>query len=467
MKVTAKSRLQYRIEYFLFIFLLLGSIGFAGWLSNEYNFRSDWTAGNRHSLSNDSVELLNQLSSPVDLRSYQPDDTALTQAINEILQRYQNNKPDFNFELINPDIFIKRAKTDNIERYGQTIIEYQGKTERINKLTEETITNALIRLHRGNKPKILFLSQHGERNISDSSAIGYSKLADKLVNKGFDVSSVNLLQDILDKKNTILVLSTINKSLLAGEQKKILQYLNTGGNILWLQDPKSDASQQAIIDDLQIEFIDGVMVDNNEEVKRMLQLSHPAILPVLEYKLHPITEKMQYFTLFTTATGIKITTSPTSTPTQDEPTNTRQKWNYSDLLITSDTSWSEMGNFILGVEFQPGEDIAGPLSIGIAQQRLLTIDKKTIKQRAVIIGDTDFLANNNLGNGANLDFIINTLNWLSQDDSLISIAPKNAPDLQLKLSATAAAVIGLFFLLALPLFFFISGGFIWYKRSKR
>lgn len=467
MKVTAKSRLQYRIEYFLFIFLLLGSIGFASWLSIEYNFRSDWTAGKRHSLSNDSVELLHQLSSPVDLRSYQPDDTALAQAINEILQRYQNNKPDFNFELINPDIFIERAKTDNIERYGQTVIEYQGRTERIERLSEETITNSLIRLHREQKPKILFLTQHGERNTGDSSAIGYSQLTDKLINKGFDVSSVNLLQETLDKKNALLVLSTINKPLLASEQEKILLYINTGGNLLWLQDPKIDASQQAIVDKLHIEFVDGVVVDNNEEVKRMLQLSHPAILPVLEYKLHPVTENMQYFTLFTTATAIKPKALSNSDSTPDVSSNTGQQWNHSDLLITSDTSWSEMGNFILGVEFQPDKDIPGPLSIGIAQQRQLTTNNKTIKQRVVIIGDTDFLANNNLGNGANLELIIKTLNWLAEDDSLISIAPKNAPDLQLKLSATAASVIGLFFLIVLPLFFFISGAFIWYKRNKR
>lgn len=463
MKVTAKSRLHYRIEHVLFVILLLGCIGFASWLSIEYNVRSDWTAGKRHSLSNDSIELLNQLTSPVDIRSYQPDDTALTQAINEILRRYQNNKPDFNFELINPDIFIERAKTDNIERYGQTIIEYQGQQERVDRLSEESITNALIRLHRGNKPQILFVTQHGERNIDDNSAIGYRQLAGKLSNKGFDVSSVNLLQETLDKKNALLILSSINKSLLDGEQEKIQQYINAGGNLLWLQDPKIDVSQQGIADSLQIKFVDGVMVDNNEEVKRMLKLSHPAILPVLEYKRHAITEKMQYFTLFTTATAIKANPTPDTAQTS----NTSQQWHYSELLISSDTSWSEMDNFILGVEFQPGKDIPGPLSIGIAQQRQLNTNNKTINQRVVIIGDTDFLANNNLGNGANLDFIIKTLNWLAEDDSLISISPKNAPDLQLKLSATAASVIGLLFLIALPLLFFISGGLIWYKRSKR
>jgi len=460
MKVTARTRTQYRIQYFLFILLLLGSIILAGWLSIEYNFRSDWTAGKRHSLSEDSIQLLNQLSAPVKLRTYQADDPALNQAITEILQRYQNHNPGFEFEIINPDIFIKQAKDDGIERYGQTVIEHLGRQERINNLSEESLTNALIRLHRGNKPQLLFLSQHGERSITDTSAIGYSQLANKLTEKGFISSPVNLLDQQISPENSVLIIASINKPLIPGELDKILQYIKKGGNLLWLQDPGIDASQQAISDQLDIDFIDGVMVDNNQEVKRMLQLSHPAILPVLEYRRHPITEKMQYFTLFTTASGVRSRTDQTSSAEQPA-------WLYSDLLISSASSWSELDNFLLGVEFNKDRDIAGPVSIGIAQQREFTGENKTINQRAVIIGDSDFLANNNLGNGANLDFIIKSLNWLAQDEQLISIAPKNAPDLQLKLSATMASVIGIFFLIILPLLFIIGGGLIWYKRRKR
>lgn len=473
MKVTSKFRLQYKLQHIVFVILLLGCLSFAGWLSTEYDFRSDWTAGKRHSLSDDTLQLLEQLMSPVKLRSYQPDDATLNQAITEILQRYQNTKDDFSFELINPDIFIEQARSDNIERYGQTVIEYQGQTERINSLSEENITNALMRLHRQNKPRILFISQHGERNITDISAVGYSQLATQLSNKGFDVSNINLLQQTPTTDATVLVLGTISKPLLENEQQKILQFIQEGGNLLWLQDPKIDNSQQHIADELKLHFIDGVVVDSNQEVSRMLQLSHPAIIPVLEYKMHPITEKMQYYTLFTTATAIS---SLTGTDNKTNP------WIHSDLLITSDSSWSETQNFILGVEFNTDKDVIGPLSIGIAQQRQIHLnneeqanteanksnsDNIRTAQRVVVIGDTDFLANNNIGHGANLDFILKTLNWLAEDDKLIAIAPKNAPDLQLNLSATAASIIGLSFLIALPITLLLIGSYIWRNRRKQ
>jgi len=442
MKITRKSQWQYRIQHILFVILLLASIGVAGWLSNEYNVRSDWTAGKRHSLSDSTVELLKQLPFAVKLRSYQADNPA--------------NKNNFSFELINPDIFIKQAKADNISQYGQTIIEYNGQTERFDNLSEESISNALIRLHRNNKPQLLFLSQHGERDINDSSPAGYKLLANKLITKGFDAKSFNLINQKLSTENTVLILGSINTPLLKSEQEKINQYINNGGAVLWLQDPAPDESQFNLMNALNIYLIDGVVVDNNQEVNRMLQLSHPAVIPVLEYKRHPITNKMRNFTLFTTAAAISSNHS-----------SAKNEWITTQLLITSESSWAETDDFINNIEFNKEKDMHGPLSIGIAQQRQIKTLEQTASQRIVIIGDTNFIANNNLGHGANLDFILNTFNWLTNNNKLISIEPKNAPDLKLNLSAPAAAVLALTFLIALPLLFFVSGAVIWFKRNKQ
>jgi len=468
MLVTKSSRLNYRIQHMIFIVLLLGCIGFAGWLSNEYDMRSDWTAGQRHSLSKETLQLLQKLSSPVKVRSYQTSDPVLNQAINEILQRYQSNTSDFTFQLINPDIFIEQAKADGVQRYGQTVIEYQGQLEHIDSLNEENISNALLRLQRKQKPNLLFVANHNERKISDSGTSGYSTLASQLSTKGFNSHSINLLNQALPSngdtdESNVLILGSIQTPLLASEQKKILDYINTGGNLLWLQDPQQDASQKELLDALQISFIDGTLIDNNPEVSRMLKLSHPAMIPVLEYKMHPITEKMQYFTLFTVAAAIQVSINQTS----EKSDTTANPWIQSVLLISSENSWAETGDLSSIVEFNPTEDTQGPLTLGVAQQRQIEINQQAIAQRVVVIGDTDFLSNANIGHGANLNFIIKTMNWLAEDDQFITISPKTAPDLTLKLSATYTSIIGLFFLLGLPLILFSSGAYIWFKRRKQ
>lgn len=481
MKVTTKTRLQYRIQNSFFTLLLISCIALAGWLSVEYNVRSDWTAGKRHSLSQDTLELLKELPDEIQLRSYQPEEPALIQAITETLSRYQRHKTNFHFKLINPDIFIQQAKTDNIAHYGQTVIEYQGRQARIEKISEENIGNALIRLHRNAKTRLLFITQHGERNIKDASDTGYSQLTKRLTDKGFETRQINLLQDTITPDGTVLVLGSVNKPLLDSEQEKILNYINEGGNLLWLQDPGVDSTLKAIADALQIEFLNGVVVDNNQEISRMLKLGHPAIIAILEYKRHPITEKMQYFTLFTSALAIQAnvpesaresTSDSGSDSANDSGRDTRaapakHKWISTNLLITSDSSWTETGDLLIGVKFTPKEDTAGPLSIGIAQQRQIKSADSRSAQRVVVIGDTDFIANNQLGQGANLDFILKTLNWLAKDDKLISIAPKNAPDLQLKLSAATASIIGIAFLILMPLLLTACGIIIWRKRHRQ
>lgn len=454
MIVNRRTRIHYRIQHLVFVILLLACLGFAGWLSKEYDFRSDWTAGARHSLSKSTLELLSQLEGPVKLRTYQQDDATLGKAINEILERYQRNKPDFSYEIINPDIYIQQARNDNIERYGQTLIEYNGQQERINNLTEESVTNALMRLQRGNKPRLLFLGQHGERSMADTAGSGYALLSSQLQDKGFEIQTLNLLQQEIRPGNTVLVLSSINKPLLETEQAAISQYLEQGGNLLWLQDPGLEPSQRFLLDFLHLDFIPGVLVENNAQLSRMLNLGHPAMIPVLEYKMHPITQKMQYYTLFTTASAIN-------------PRNDDSDWITSDLLISSDTSWSETGGFDTQMTFNQGSDIPGPLSLGVALQRQKQESETLSAQRIVVIGDSDFISNSNLGQGANFDFVLKTLNWLAEDDSLIRIESKNAPDLQLQLSTTQAGSLAILFLFLLPSALAGLGIYIWLRRRKR
>ncbi len=85
----------------------------------------------------------------------------------------------------------------------------------------------------------------------------------------------------------------------------------------------------------------------------------------------------------------------------------------------------------------------------------------------VIVGDADFLSNQYLGNGSNLEIGVNLVNWLSHDDRLISISPRPAPDTRLELSMQERLFIFSFFLLVLPLGLLVSGLRIWLKRRKR
>lgn len=455
MKVSPTSRIMLRVHSVIFFLLFSGIILMLGWLSLSHNVVVDWTYGKRNSLSESTLTLLPEINNKITIRSYQPKHALYQKRAREILTLYQRHHSQLDFQLVDLNLDIDLAKTDGISREGQSVIKLNGRSEIINSLQEQDITNALIRLHRNTHQSINFLTGHGERKISNKSSTGYQLLAQKLLSLGFQLHEVNLLRDdILTRLDQTLVIAAPEQDFLATEIQQINNFIDQGGNLLWLQDPAMNETLKPLANTLNIEFHKGVAIDNDENLRDTLGISHPAVIAVISYKLHAITEKMDYFTLFITAAALK--TIP--------PSKKSSVWSNTSLLLTQDNSWSDTDGFILGTEFNPEKgDIKGPLNLGLALER----NQQNTQQRVVVLGDSDFISNNNLGQGANLTFITNSLNWLARDDSLISILPQIAPDTRLDLSNLQKTLISITFLIALPLILLSTGSFIWYKRKKQ
>jgi ABC-type uncharacterized transport system involved in gliding motility auxiliary subunit len=83
--------------------------------------------------------------------------------------------------------------------------------------------------------------------------------------------------------------------------------------------------------------------------------------------------------------------------------------------------------------------------------------------RVVVIGSSNWCANQILGAPvANRDLILNVMNWLSSDEDLISIRPKEPEDRRLRVTSTAPFFWISFVLLPLAVIF--SGVSVWWKR---
>ncbi|MDQ1363535.1 MAG: transporter [Pseudomonadota bacterium] len=453
MEISAKTRLHYRIQTILFIALFLAVTGLLAWLSTQYSTRSDWTAGNRNSLTDDTIKLLQTLDAPVHVRSYQAEDLNMQQGVQEILGRYRQHKKDFDFRIINPDLEPDLAKADGIAEYGQTVIKYRDQQEIVNALDEQSISNALLRLSRTILPQLAFVSGHGERDTSDRGNTGYALLQQQMTEKGFAFSQINLLRDVIAEDVRVLVIAGASHDFVAGEVDKLLAYLDNGGQLLWLADPESGHSLDRLFAQIGLQMIPGVVVDTNQQLRATLRTPHPAILPVLAYGEHSITAELRYHTLFPMAAAFKTTPAKT-------------EWQATPFLLTlPDSSWAESGNFFLDVTLdKESGDTPGPLAIGYALEKTLAGNHQ---QRVVVIGDSDFLSNANLGAAANLLLIQNIFNWLAEDDALINISPKAAPDLDLQLNQVELIIIGFGFLIVLPLALAGTGFYIWYKRRAR
>ena len=457
MEVTHRSRLANRLQNYVFVALFLAAVGLLAWLSTRYVIQTDWTAGGRNTLAEDSQRLLDELNGTVTITAYARQDQNLRRHIQDLVARYQRYYPAMQLQFVNPDVEPDRARAEGITVDGELVISYQGRSERIQQLAEQALSNGLLRVARQGGRWIAFITGHGERDPLGQANHDLGTFGKELQRKGLQVQSLNLAQNPTIPDNTqVLVIASPQVDLLPGEIRLIINYVNNGGNLLWLMEPEKPGGLEALAENLKFEVLPGIVVDATTQ---LFGIQSPDFALVVEYPPHAITQELQVMTLFPRAAALELTEN--------------KDWDGRPLLTTLARAWTETGELVDEIRFDAGSgERAGPLDIGFAltrnhEQENQDDNAESREQRLVVVGDGDFLSNTFVGNGGNLELGLNIIDWLGHEDAFIAIRPKTAPDLQLSLSSTAQAVISIGFLFVLPLLLLSAGLFIWLRRRKR
>lgn len=453
MKVTRRSRLLLRLQALLFATLFTGIIGMLAWLSTQYVYQADWTTGARNTISDETRRLLDDMQYPVNISAFVQDDELIRSQIKDLIGSYQRFKQDITLEFVNPDREPARVRELGIASGGEIVIRYLDRSENIQTLSEQQLSNALLRLSRQQQRWIVFLTGHGERPPTGDTNHGLGIFAGELERKGLNVQTVNLAEAEIPSNTNLLVLAGPRVELLPGEIAKLQRYVEQGGNLLWLAEPGDLHGLQALAEQLDISLLPGMIVDATSQ---MFGIENPGFAIVTGYPRHEITNEMTAVTVYPEAAALEINDSET--------------WDAIPLLTTLERAWTELGEIAGEIQFDPDTDErAGPLDIGVALTRERNDDSGASlpMQRIIVIGDGDFLSNTYLGNAGNLGLGLNMVQWLSHDDAALNIRIKSAPDTSLVLGKTAQAVIGLGFLVGLPVLLLLSGVVIWLLRRRR
>jgi ABC-type uncharacterized transport system involved in gliding motility auxiliary subunit len=453
MEITSRTRLVLGTQTAVFVVLLLSAVAMLAWVSEHYKLRWDWTAASRNTLTEPSRELLLRLDGAIDITAYVREEPVIRQSILQLLERYQRYKPDIRLRFVNPDLVPDEVRARNISADGEMVVSYRQREEHAKVATEEALTTALEKLARGDTRWVTYLSGRGERDLLGGASYDLGKLGAQLQRQGFKLHQLDLDEaGEIPAESAMLVISPGRQDVPADEVDAVLRYLNGGGNLLWLAEPGSSRGMDAIAAALGIRFEAGVLVD---PTTRVLGISHPAFVPVSAYPTHPVTGNLELVTVFPHAVGISW--------------NQPQGWQTRGILSTGLRAWSETGALEGELGFDDSSDVSGPLDIGIAMQRMLAADdgqSEDRKQRVIVIGDGDFLSNAYLGSGSNLNLALNVFNWLADDETLIDIPARSAPDLSFELSRTSALLMRFGVMFALPIVLLGTGFFIWHRRRR-
>ncbi|MDC1286573.1 GldG family protein [Gammaproteobacteria bacterium] len=454
MRLNSRARLQLRIQSGVFLLLFVGLLALLAWLSQRYPVTIDMSTNQRNSLSQETVRLLEQIDTPIDVTLFVSPVNERKPTLQKLFNRYRQLQSNIRVQTLNPELHPDLVRTHDIRYDGEVLLEYLGRNEKISQISETNVSNAIQRLLRQGERWLVFLQGHGERNPYGEANHDYSLFATQLAGKGYTIENLNLAQISSIPDNTdVLVLASPRVALLPGEIRLLREYIDAGGNFLWFADPEQALEGlEPLGESLASGFLPGIIIDPNSQLMGLDRIDFALIG---EYPRHPITRNLGSLSIFPQAQGIEFYGD--------------ENWQRQNFLQSDERSWNETGE-LDGDVFKGDNDDenSGPLTIGMSLARSTQDDAgQLFEQRVIIVGDADFLANRYLGNGSNLEIGINLVNWLSHDDRLISISPRPAPDTRLELSSTEQLAIAIFFLLALPLGLLFSGLRIWLKRRKR
>jgi len=132
---------------------------------------------------------------------------------------------------------------------------------------------------------------------------------------------------------------------------------------------------------------------------------------------------------------------------------------------SKETSSSSFSTFNLSspeIRIDPNKDKKGPFTLAAAG----TYDtgKPNNQGRFVVVGDSRWASNSFLRFNGNRNLALNMMNWLSSDEDLISIRPKEQEDRRINLTRAQFLMVRSVSQFLLPLIVIIGGVMVWAKR---
>ena len=448
------------------VLILIGILIFVNYLGAQHVKRVDMTSEKIYSLADQSVSVAQQVKQDLKIKAFYPGgEYAPTKDVLELFKA-KNNK--ISYEFIDPDKQPQLAQqyqvtqygdfqnpmTGETFRYGTVILDMGGKTERIEKqsepLHEEDVTNALMKIVKGEKKTVYFIEGHGEKKLDNTERTGYANAKAALEKENYVVKTVNLVQEgKVPDDASLLVMAGATSEPFPNELELIDGYLNKGGSVAIFLDPPPAASLTDFLKRWSIDVGNNMVVDASG-VGRLFGAG-PTIPLVTNYSHHKITEHFNTMTFFPLVRSVAPLMPPVSGISAEQ------------LLASNERSWGETDLKSTQAEFDPKTDLKGPVPLATVATKDLGDNKKS---RLVVYGDSDFASNGFFGLQGNGNLFLNTIAWLAQDESFISIRPKNPEDRRLTMTEAQGRLASYVMLLFLPGLVISMGVKMWIARRK-
>jgi len=438
----------------LYTVVVLAILVLINWLGNRYNKTFDTTSNKRFTLSQETQKVVKGLKQDATITYF--DKTSGFEQARGILDRYKNLSPKIHVQYIDYQKQPTIAKAYGLRFGGTAYVELGQRREEAKSLTEEGITGAFLKDLKGVR-KVCIVSGSQEHSLDETDSNGLSQFKTLLDRDNYQSQAVTLI----DKT---AVPSDCNVLVIAGPQTNytpnmitaIKAYVENGGRVMFLMDPPLDFGREHIAENAGLKDLLqswGVTLENDlvleENPVGQLFGFGPEIPLVSSYGSQPIVNDLKSsMTGFPVSRSMQIKNADKTTVEKLFSTSDRAiaTTNLTSNEVNPNSPSNKKGPFVLGA--------AGSYNTGKANNQ----------GRFVVIGSSGFMDNAMIGFQSNRDLALNAVNWLSSDEDLISIRPREAEDRRLNVNQRQMSVFAYTDLIAIPLIIIVAGVAIFLKR---
>lgn len=473
--------------------LTLGNI-LIFWATNKTDppqwLRTDTTATKQFLLEDQVVKILENIKEPIKITGFFTKDTAADSAALRntedllIELKRRSTKYPLSYEIVDPELDPTIANEYKINRFPALAIEGTDtrRTETIYGLnpkqtsqvfSEQDIVTGLIIVNQIAQKKIIFISGHSERDITNiSDPDGYGLAGSALVRENYIIHNETIqelgqrlsFEDPAELPAVVVIPGAISE-LLPIEEPIIREYASRGGSFVIMLEPNSSPdSIKGFLSRFGVAIGEGEAADVGSFVA-----PNPTFLQIKksngQLPYHPITSDFEVLYL-PGATHFAWSIDPATVPLFDENTPIIQQYS---LASTSISSWAETDEDVIQYDLEKEQGGPLPVSVLISAFGELSTNinnkaDKNSKTNIVLIGDVDFASNQYFGSANNADLFINSINWLAEDFELISIRTKTATTRKLFLTKNELDFVRWSGWLLMPVFITSFGFWQWWRR---
>jgi ABC-type uncharacterized transport system involved in gliding motility auxiliary subunit len=478
----SRHRMSQGLSVLLAVLLAIG----AGYLSrrDRFNKSIDVTKEGINTLSPESVKLVDQLKErkePVKVLAFFQDEMKKNQ-FRKAISLYELKGGSFEVEYIDPQTDPTRAMAENITTVDTVIFKYGKQEARLTSFTEEKMSNALVRVMKEKDKTIYFTKGHGEPELNNQEALGYSAAKQELESERFVVKELNLLETTsIPDDADLLVIAGPKYDLQPSELAVLEQYLQSARPLMVLVDALTQVPNlNKLVESVGFRFNDDLLIIRPGDERAKVLGQNNAIVTDFD-SFSPVTAD------FVKRGGVALMT-PNTRSIEIVNENKLQlrpvglaKSSQIIVKVSGVKTQADLKELTEDRIVDGSFDVFGAASGKVGGDKVATNEANkdaqadvkadsqgsAAKELRVFVGGSAQLASN-LGaqRQENVDLFLNAINYLTQDEDFISIRAKDGDRSSLDLTSASSQFLLLFLAYVYPTSFLGAGVFYWMRRRR-